>query len=99
MAEYRRCCEVGCPHVMAFGIVAGLASPPPSDWYRVVMGASNWACPDHAAVWRAFDQQRRVHDEVYSAAVDAVIAAFEEQYERENPYPTRDFQPSPIDAR
>lgn len=82
-----RCCYPGCEELRT-AIDSG---------YKVHFGFMLWACDKHAQMYRDFDRRDRDHAQAFRKARLEAEEKFDEQYLKESPYPTIDFQGSVVD--
>jgi hypothetical protein len=91
---WRRCCDKGCTAISTERRVG-------DGWYKCSVGFMTWACPEHAAKWRAYRIADDEHRKARSAAYDRDRAAFNAEWdarmEREMPAPAQPEWQASID--
>lgn len=91
---FRRCCDKGCGEIRR--------APADDDgWYKCSVGYMQWACPEHAAKWRAYcveiDEYQAAHSAAWQRDYSAWCAEWEARMDRELPRPAEpDVQSSII---
>lgn len=74
--DTRRCCHAGCTAEIHVSLL-------PANWYKSAYGFMAWVCPEHAKIWRTFNQQNQEYQTRYGEAHSAAMAEAEEKFQAE----------------
>lgn len=94
--QTRRCCFPSCYRFLSYTPDGRLDPDHVDEWYKVMRGLMNWACPKHRRQYELHDEAQQSYDEAYARALEteqaAFQAAFDKRYAATHPQP----DPPPI---